>query len=297
MRAVEPDTAWSEPVGAPTGMSLAVLLWIYKEPRVCLNRARWLRTLNPGTPIYCLYGGPMADAALFEAALSGLIDDFFAFDRPWREEEKWLHGDRMLAVWHEERGAGLEWDTILIAQWDLVMTAPVRALCGTLKRDELLLPGLRTIAEVRSFWWWLRPGSPEVADYLAFEAELSARGERLRDPLCCNFLAAALPRRFMERYSKEAPMTGFLEYKVPMMAQAWNFPFCLDHAFNPVWLNERLFSRFERYWVTLHAEKEPVKTVVVAANRLWPWGKRVFHPYVKPLVPIWPSMGGHRLRA
>jgi hypothetical protein len=264
-------------------MKLAILLWIYKDVEVCVNRARWLRRQNPGTPVYCLYGGPMDEADRFRQRLEGLIDDFHVFDEDWDELRKWLKGDEMLAHWHRQRGVTLDWDTVFIAQWDLALLAPVQKLCGALETNQLLLPGLRPIAQVEHFWSWVRPETEAGEDFELFRRQLLDSGELPADPLCCNFVAAALPREFLGRYANEAPLFGFLEYKLPMLAQAWGFGFCEEHAFDVTWLKERDYSARERFWVTLHAEKYAIHPLLLFAHRAWPWGCRVFHPYQRAI--------------
>ena len=266
--------------------SLAILLWVYKDLPLCVNRAKSLRRLNPQNPIYVLYGGEPDQANLFEAALASCADDFFAFPGDVPPSWKWLHGDQLIACWFDRRGRHLDWDTIFVAQWDLLMLAPLAKLCARLEAGQLLLPGLRPIEEVEDWWWWVRPGSAEHADYRDFMALIEATWAMPPRPLCCNFIAAALPRAFLERYAVIAmPTVGFLEYKIPVYAQLWGFDFCVDHPFNPSWYHEESRSRVSRYLTTLHAEKTPIPTPTVLLNAISPWGRRVFHPYTKPYPP------------
>jgi hypothetical protein len=259
-------------------MKLAILFWIYKDIEVCVNRAEWLRRDNPGTQIYCLFGGELEDAEGFRRALSGLIDDFYIFSETWPPDRKWVHGDQMLAHWYLERGHSLEWDTIFLAQWDLALLTSVQTVCGSLKADELLLPGLRPISEIESFYNWIKPGHDRKR-YEDFRRDLEESYRFPDEPLCCMFLAAALPRSFLQRYSSEVTDNGFLEYKIPIYAQIWGHGFCHDHSIKATWTHERKRGRWHRFWATVHSEKAPVRSVVVALNRLLPWGQRVFHPY------------------
>ena len=264
-------------------MKLAILFWIYKDLAICVERAKRLRRLNKGVPIYVLFGGDLAEADRFAEGLGGLVDDFYAFPRAETPTWKWLQGDQLISQWHRDRGRSLEWDTFFIAQWDLLTFSPLRELCRHLREDELLLPGLRPIREVKDWWWWVREGSDEQRDYSAFCAKMADEGLLPDDPLCCNFLTAALPRRFLDRYAEiSQPDLGFLEYKMPMYAQAWGFGFCRDHPFNPVWRGERRYNRIERYFHTFHAEKDAVPRATVRLNTLLPWGRRVFHPFATP---------------
>lgn len=264
-------------------MKLAILFWIYKEPEICAERARLLRRFNPDTPIYVLYGGEVEDAPIFAEALKTWTDDFYTFPEPWPALKKWLQGDQLLSAWHRERGVQLDWDTFFIAQWDLLLLSPLAELCGSLGTDQVLLPGLRPIREVRDWWWWTRPNSEEGEEYQRF---VDALGERFpEDPYCCNFLAGALPRRFMDDYARiENPDLGFLEYKMPVYAQVFGFDFCRDHQFNPIWQAENR-SRLLRVFDTFHAEKTPIPRPVAFLNAKLPGGRRVFHPY--PVAAPW----------
>ena len=101
---------------------------------MCVERARRLRRLNPSLKLYVLYGGDLAEADRFREALDEYSDDFYAFSADWSAERKWLHGDQMIATWHRDRGANLPWDTIFIAQWDILMLEPLDRLCAGLRR-------------------------------------------------------------------------------------------------------------------------------------------------------------------
>jgi hypothetical protein len=264
-------------------LKLAILFWIYREPEICRDRAELLRRLNPELPLYVLYGGQPDDADAFRQALDGLHDDFYAFPMPWSAQRKWMHGDQLLAAWFRDRGADLEWDTVFIAQWDMLLLAPLTELCAHLRAEQILLPGLRPIREVADWWWWTRPGSEEGAEYARFRASLGAAFPL--EPLCCNFLAAALPRSFLSRYGQISdPDLGFLEYKLPVYAQVWGYSFCQEHPFNPVWRRERRLNRLRNPFDTLHAEKGQVPEAIVRMHAMAPWGRRVFHPFVSRFV-------------
>lgn len=269
-------------------MDLAIILWVYKDLDVSLNRAEWLRRLNPGAQIFCLFGGPVEESPQFEEAISPLVDDFYVFRKHWSPTEKWLQGDKMLTIWYSERGQTLEWDTVFVAQWDLLLLKPALSVCGTLRDGQLILPGLRRIAEVEHFWYWLSPNQNRRAEYDEFVHSLTESERMPEDPLCCNFLACALPRKFLEKYCAEAPDIGFLEYKLPMMAQAWGFSFCTDHELNPVWAYEGKYPRLVPYLATLHAEKKTVFGGLVGIHALIPGRARAFHPYHGKL-PTWLS--------
>jgi hypothetical protein len=270
---------------------LSILFWIYKDVDLCINRLRMLRRLNPELSIYCLYGGPLEAAEAFREGLEPWVHDFHVFSEERSPRWKWLQGDQLITNWYRERGVDLPWDTIFIAQWDLLMLSPLQELCAALEPEQLILPGLRCIRDVEHFWWWVRPGSSELEEYQRFSQALASSGLLPEDPLCCNFVAAALPRRFLDRYAAiPDPDGGFLEYKIPMYAQAWGMDFCRSHPFNPVWTGERERGRVTTYLQTMHAEKQPIRRPTLLLNAVSPWGSRVFHPYERPF-PMFTNSG------
>lgn len=268
-------------------MKLAILFWIYKDLPLCVHRAEHIRALNPELKIYCLYGGHPRDADAFNAALSPWLDDFYAFREDRSVEWKWLHGDQLIGRWFVDRGAVLEWDTIFILQWDLLTLEPVKNLCSGLKEGQILLPGLRPIREVEAWWQWVRPNSAERIDFEHFRNLVAQTYSLPDDPLCCSFPAGALPRNFLQRYVEiPEPDVGFLEYKMPIYAQLWGVEFCRDHPFKLFWADKYRRKPLQRLLKTFHAEKHSIRTLTVLWNAFLPWGKRVFHPYAKPLPPV-----------
>jgi hypothetical protein len=265
-------------------VKLAILFWIYKDLALCMSRARLLRDLNPELKIYALFGGDLAEAEAFRTGLEPWLDDFYVFPEDRPVEWKWLQGDQMIGSWFTQRGAAFDWDTIFIAQWDLLPLSPVEQLCRNLKKDQILLPGLRPIREVADWWQWVKPGSKEKVDFDRFLSLVSHHHTLPDELICCSFPAGALPRRFLEKYvGIPEPDVGFLEYKLPIYAQIWGFEFCVNHPFTLFWRDRYRRKPLRRYLKTFHAEKQSVRTLVMVSNALMPWGARVFHPYTKPL--------------
>ncbi|HEY9909586.1 MAG TPA: hypothetical protein V6D18_18500, partial [Thermosynechococcaceae cyanobacterium] len=154
-------------------MKLAILFWFYKEPEVCQNRLVILRQHNPTTPIYGLYGGDLATIDQYKSTLSPHLNDFYAFTEAKDSYWKWVQGDLMITQWFHDRGKELEWDTILIVQWDMLVFGAVEELFSMLKQDEILLSGLRPITEVENDWQWVSPKIPDLRQrYLEFLAHV-----------------------------------------------------------------------------------------------------------------------------
>ena len=270
-------------------MKRAVLFWCYKKLALCEDRLRSLRRENPDTSVYVLFGGDVAEAAKYEEALSPYADDFYVFDDPpppipesfpkrfrggvfW----KYMWGDLLLASWYRNRGVDLEWDTVIVVQWDMLVFGKIDEVFGCLQKDEILLSGLRPVRDVEDRWVWVAEDFPEDRiRYLQFLEHVRERYGFSGDPKCCIAIVLCLPRCFLEKFAKiELPTLGFLEYRLPIFAEAFGVPFCTDHNFKAWWGTEKYTLRS-----TLRARPREIWIPTIFANLRRKDGARVFHPY------------------
>ncbi len=259
-------------------MQLGILFWFYRDVVVCENRLRLLRRRNPGVPIYALYGGPRSEERDFTAALGPLVDDFWAYPDDRDERYKWRHGDIMLSRWFTGRGAGLAWDSVFLAQWDTVVVSPLRTVLPAMAPGEMLISGVRPVREVEAWWQWTRGEARR--EYDTFLDHVARRWGPVSDPLCCQFIGLVAPRAFMSAYAGiDEPELGFLEYKIPVYAQAFGIPLVPDTCFRPWWPEEPATSRATRTETLVHAWRTPVRLPVMLYESRRPGGRRIFHPY------------------
>lgn len=275
-------------------MKLAIVFWFYKEPEICQNRLELLRRHNSNTPIYGLYGGDLASADQYKAVLGSYLDDFYVFSEAKDSYWKWIQGDLMITQWYRDRGKHLEWDTIIIVQWDMLVFGAVEQLFSMLKQNQILLSGLRPIAEVEPDWQWTSPKIPDRREhYLEFCEYIRKTYDYKRDPLGCLFIVVGFPRTFLEQYSKvEEPELGFLEYRIPMYAQMFDIPFCNNHPFDAWWVDvDPAFwvrNPLKRAWFSLYLRLNPnplnpakreISLIPIYRHLATKSGARVFHPY------------------
>jgi hypothetical protein len=259
-------------------VQLGILFWFYRDVAVCQNRVRLLRRRNPGVPIYGLYGGPRQDEPRFATALRPHLDDFWTFpserDRQW----KWRNGDLMLSAWFTGRGESLDWDSIFVAQWDMVVVTSLAKLLPPLAVGDMLVSGIRPVREVEPWWQWTQGSARR--EYESFLSHVAARFGAVEDPMCCQFIGLVAPRSFLARYAGiDEPELGFLEYKVPIYAQAFSIPLVPDTCFRPWWPEEPGTAGAGRTASLVHAWATPVRLPVMLYESLRPGGRRVFHPY------------------
>lgn len=275
-------------------MKLAVLFWCYKEPALCRDRLELIRRHDPRVPIYVLYGGEPAAAEAFERALAGLADDFYPFDGPApaglepREGSsfrsgafwKYTHGDLLIAAWYRDRGRALAFDTVVVVQWDMLVFGRIDQVFACLRPGEALFSGLRPVREVEHTWVWASPSRPEAwAEYQEFLRHVRAETGFEGEPLCCLTIVMALPRTFLEPFSRLArPELGFIEYRLPTWAAALGVPLCTEHPFRPWWGATEPYRLFS----PLRALPREIWAPTLALNLLRPGGARVFHPWWRP---------------
>jgi hypothetical protein len=273
---------------------LAVLFWFYKEPDICQNRLEILREHNPDIQIYGLYGGDVATVDVYKSQLKPYLDDFYAFTEERDADWKWLQGDLMLTHWYRERGKYLDWDTVTIVQWDLLVFDKIDRLFAMLTPDTILLSGLRPIAEVEADWLWVTPKIPaHRQQYLEFLEYVSKTFDYQQEPMGCIFIIACLPRIFLEAYSQiDRPELGFIEYRIPIYAQILGIPVCEDHPFaawwvdnDPTFYNKNMWQRtrdlLDRRFNPhpLNPTRSDISLIAIHRQLNMPTGTRMFHPY------------------
>ncbi len=270
-------------------MQLAVLFGGYKELALCVDRVRHVRKGNPDTPIYVLFGGEPAEAPRYEAALRPWVDDFYAFDEPppatpdtlprrYRGGQFWkyMYGDLLIASWYRHRGTHLPWDTVIVVQWDMLVYGRIDEVFACLGKDQILLSGLRPVRDVADRWVWVAPQFPrDHARYQRFLEHVRDNYGYRGEPKCCVAVVMCYPRCFLDKFQHIEPKTlGFMEYRIPIYAEAFGVPFCTEHPFKAWWGTQRY-----SLWSTLRARPREIWAPAIWWNLRRRHGARVFHPW------------------
>ncbi len=79
-------------------MASLILFRFHAEFGLCAERLKLLRTLNPETPIHCMYGGPPSESATAAKALASLVEGIYAVPASNAHWKK-MHQDLTLARW------------------------------------------------------------------------------------------------------------------------------------------------------------------------------------------------------
>ncbi|MFZ2150990.1 MAG: hypothetical protein WAZ12_02820 [Candidatus Absconditicoccaceae bacterium] len=267
------------------GLKLAILFWFYKDLDVCENRLQLLKKHNPDSKIYGLFGGPKSQENKFKKKLNKYLDNFYTTPEK-NSFKKWIHGDLYLLDRYQKRGRKLEWDSIIIAQRDLLIFQPIKDIFKGIKKDEIFLPHHDLITKkVESDWHWTSSQQFKQTDnnkktkahmrgnYLEFKKYIKKEyGFKSTLPRTI-FMTAILPRIFFEKYQtvKEIEI-GFLEYKIPTYTKIFKI------------------KRFKKYLgekiipvdkCPMNADAIEIKKEYISSQLKRKNGRRVFHPYYK----------------
>ncbi len=255
-------------------MNLAVLFWFYKEPEICENRLQLIKKYNPNLKIYGLFGGEFSDTEMYKEKLGKYLDDFYAFDLNKNTDWKWINGDLMILDWHDKRGRGLDWDSIVVIQWDMLVFDSLMNQFSGIKKDQIYLSGLRNLdKEIENEWDWTNPGGKERKNYLSFlEYVKKNYGYADNPPLCSLFILQVFPKIFFEKYlTVKDKEIGMLEYKVPIYAKIFGIPF----------YEKDLGTRWNGGPKPLNAIPEEIPEDYIKKELAVKDGWRIFHPYYK----------------
>jgi hypothetical protein len=254
-------------------MDLAILFWFYKEREVCKNRLIQIRKYNPGIKIFGLYGGEDHGFSEYEKSLAEHLDDLYGTGHGPDSRWKWLNGDLMIVDWYINRGQFLNWDCIVIVQWDMLVFESLKKVFSDLKKEEIFITYYRRLTdEIERIWAWTRPGSKHRDDYLEFKSHIHIHYDYKGEMWCCGFILEIFPRSFLEEYSKiEDKEIGFIEYRVPTYANIFGYKF----------LTKDLGEWYEgdKDKSAINAWGVPISEGYIRNQLSQPKGFRLFHPY------------------
>ena len=265
-------------------MNISILFWFYKRLDICKDRLKTLRLYNPNVKIFGLYGGSISNINEVKSIMVPFLDDLYIFNKNKDSIWKWKNGDKLIASWYKDRGSQLDWETIFVVQWDMLVLAPLSQLFNMLKPGQILLSGFRPLEEVKEDWIWTDGSNYDnKLEFDSFIEDLSKKYDYFGPQFACLFIIVCLPRLFLEKYiDKKTPDIGFLEYKIPTMAKVFGIPICNEHPYNPSWSTRPKLNQEK----ILNAVGVEVPLSVILNEYSKPLGLKIFHP-VRKHVPMW----------
>ena len=247
-------------------MKRVVLLRFHKAPLVCRSRVSLLQQLNPGVPVYGLFGGKRLPAAVLRQLVG--LDGVYVSRGSGRWN--WQQGDFALAAWYRAYGSKLDFDVVHVVEWDLLLVAPLEALYASVPPGAVGLTALTPIAELEAEWTWLRKAGPRRE----WEALLAMAREKWGydgTPYGSLGGGPCLPRAFLEAYAAaDPPALCNDELRLPLFAQILGFELA-DTRLRGPWRGEREHELF-------HLRAHEIELTAIRAELGKPDGARAFHP-------------------
>jgi hypothetical protein len=249
----------------------AVLFRFHKELLVCRSKVSLMRELNPGVPVYGLFGGKRVPPAVLHR-LVGLDGVYVSRGS---ERWNWQHGDFALTAWYRTEGSKLEFDVLHVVEWDLLLVAPLDALYASVPEGAVGLTALTPISELVDEWTWLRKAEPRRE----WEALLAMAREKWGydgHPYGCLAAGPSFPRAFLEAYAAaDPPALVNDELRVPLFAQILGFELA-DTRLRGSWRGEREHDLF-------HLRSHEIELATIRSELANPDGARAFHPVRRKL--------------
>ena len=254
---------------------MAIIFWFYKEPEICINRLELIKKHNPDMKIFGVFGGNQEDEEIYMDKLGKYLDDFYTHTS-MNSEWKWIHGDLMLLDWYRERGNKLDWDSVVIVQWDMLVFDSINNQFPNMKKGEMFLSGLQILDKhTEDNWEWTSPHREYRKDFEYFLKYIKERYKYNNKIIpCCLFILEIIPRIFFEKYlTVENKEVGMLEYKIPIYAEIFDVPIYKKNLGAHWWGDVKEFP--------LNAEPTEISTEYISNELTKKYGWRIFHPYFK----------------
>lgn len=248
-----------------------ILFRFDRNPLVCRSRVTLLRKLNPGVPIYGLFGGDrgykQVAFRLGGKSVLGLDAFYWSGQRgPWN----WKNGDLMAAAWHRDVGYRVAFDVAHLIEWDLLLLDSLDRVYQSIPEGAVGLTALTPLSAIEDDWIWTqRPDNRrQWKELLAYAREKWAYDQA---PYACLGPGPCLPKAFLARYAAiDPPDLGNDELRLPLFAQILDFPI-FDTGLRRTW-----YSREEDRF--LNSTSVSIDPDVIMEEWAKPDGRRAFHP-------------------
>jgi len=181
-----------------------------------------------------------------------------------------------MLMWYRQEGRQLAFDMLHLVEWDLLLLASLDRIYGETGRNGVALTGLTPLERIQGHWYWTSV-EPYAAQWRQLRERVRARHGWDGPYFACQGPANAFSKAFLERYSQEEiPELVHEELRLPLYAGALGFEVAgLPHIYREI--KDPGEMKF------FNCEKLAINQLRIRWELLKPSGRRVFHPYRKPL--------------
>lgn len=190
--------------------STALLYIFYRSPTSCANRLKIYRELNPGLKIYGICTAGSASRKKFK-----IVED--QCDHLWYSPEKppkwsWYNLDKVACMWFQEIGANLDFEKILVVDWDLLLLEPVSKWLDQVgEHDVKIIDVWENRNPDKNYWT-----SSSYPEFASFKDKLSAShpdGYMLMNAFL--FAYACTKSSFARFAAQVISLPGYCEFRMP----------------------------------------------------------------------------------
>jgi hypothetical protein len=248
-----------------------IVFRFHKAPRVCRSRVALLHELNPGVPIYGLFGGERGLRGLgLRVGANALIGLDGLYSSAGTGRWNWQHSDLVLAAWYRDVGFRIPFDIVHVIEWDLLLLESLESLYSAVPRGAVGLTALAPVSSLEREWTWLRREESR-REWELLLARARAEWDYDGIPHGCLGPGPCFPRSFLEGYAAmNPPALCNDELRLPLFAQILGFPI-VDTRLRGPWRGEREDPFF-------HFRSQEIELSAIHAELAKPDGWRAFHP-------------------
>ncbi len=250
---------------------MRIILYRYHDNLdFCKDRLSFIKKYNPTTPIYGLFGGKEEDYPLFKSELSAFFNGNYCIKGKsgiW----KWKHSDLAFRLWYKEYGKSIEFDSVVVLEWDLLLLDNIDKIYSHVKQNQIALTGLIPLKKIEKEWYWTRIEEHRSSwnELLKFVKEKYNYNAKPFGALCPG---VCMPKKFLEAYSDiEVPELCHDELRLPLFSQVLDFEL-VDTGFYKKWFSKR-------EWKYFNCNDLEISEEIIKKESLKKKGRRVFHPY------------------
>lgn len=262
-------------------MKRIILYRYHNNIDFCKDRLEFINKLNPDVPIYGLFGGEEHDFRLFDSELNQFFQHNYCITGK-SAQWKWQHSDLVYRLWFKDIGHTIDFDSVVVLEWDLILFESIEKTYGFVQRDQVGLTGLTPLKKIEKKWFWTR--DPEQREnWLKLYEYVQSTFSYSAAPYASLCPGVILPKSFLKKYSQiDVPELCHDELRIPLFAQALGFD-VVDLGFYKKW-----FSKSE--WRYFNCNNWGIELKLIQNELAKKKGRRVFHPFREKIQLSFPEL-------
>lgn len=244
----------------------ALLYIFYGSPSTCANRLRIFRELNPDLKIYGVCTAGISQKRRFK-----FVED--QCDHLWYLPDHdpkwcWYNLDKVACMWFEDAGVNLDFEKILVVDWDLLLLEPVKNWLDQVGECEVKIIDVWENRNPDTNFWT----SDRFPEYALFKERLSKDMPEGYVLLNAFLFAYACTKRSFAKFSPQViSLPGYCEFRLPTVMAACG-------------LQVSNFKRPANWGAFATVTGLSIPKKVIKSELARPEGFRMFHPVYEPYM-------------